>query len=1066
MIFMPKREDIQKILLIGPGPVVIGQSGEFDYALHQACRILKQEGFKVVLINSDPITLAADITDTVYIQPLTLESLLQVIDLEKPDALLPVFGGQIAVNLAYLLAQSGQLDQYPIKFLGSDGRILEKTEDRLRFRELITEIGLKLPSGAIATGIDDGMAIGQQVGFPAVIRASLALEGVGVMVAYNMEELEEFIEIGLNASPIHQVLIEKSLYGWRELEFEVIRDSYGQCLIVSSVESIDPLGVHIGDSAVTIPAYDLAPLNYVDLTEVCERIIKKLGVVGGMNLQLAMNPVNGEVVIIEVNPRFTKSGALVAKTTGFQIPAVTAKLAVGYDLNEALADSHWKSQPTLDYCTVKLPRFSFEKFPEADQVLGTTMKSVGEVMAFGCDFKEAFQKAIRSMMNNRYGLGADGRDMDESKLSLSQIKEKITNPNAERWFYLRYALKMGMSAQELANLSKLSNWFIKEIQELVALEKELTTYALYNLTPAILLQAKKWGFSDVQLAYLLRTTEDDVRATRLKKEIQSSYVAVEPVGLGIKRSSYLFSTYSPKVTPEIKKNPKVMIIGSGATRIGQGTEYDYCINHAARAVTESDYASMIVNCNPSAVSTDPANSDILYFEPLTKEDIVNVISREEPTAAIIQFSGRAAHTLVNPLQKSGIKILGTPLASYEYSSNWGLLKEMLNKLNLPFPGSGRAVEIKGAMEMAAQIGYPMIVRPSFSMDNTLKIIYDSQDLKEYVEDTKGIAQNNPLLMEKFLDDAIGVVVDCVCDGKELVICGIVEQIEEAGINPSDCACVIPPYSIGEAFIAKIKANTRLLAEELQIKGLLSVQYAIKHDALFLLRVSPQADPLLPFISKATGVDWMAAATRIMLDNSIQEQGLKEVALSHITVKEAVFSFDRFPGIDTLLGPEMRSSGTVMGIDLDFGMAFIKSQLAAGEKIPSGGRVFLSIRDEDRRLFISIVRQLIDLGFTIMAVEETATALNRNNLSCQTVYNVGEGRPNIVDKIKNGEIDWIISITAGRKTKPDEVQVRSTAVQRGIPITTTVSAAQAAVMGLTQYIHNQVGFKSLAEYYQK
>jgi carbamoyl-phosphate synthase large subunit len=1064
---MPRRTDIKKILLIGSGPVIIGQAGELDYAILQVCSALKKEDYEIVIINSNPITVSTDssVADAIYIEPLTTDNIEKIIVSEKPDALLPVFGGQIALNIAYFLERAGILDRYQIKLLGIESATIENTEDRLKFREVVAEIGLKLPNGAIATSISEGIEIGQRIGFPVVIRASFALEGAGVMVAYNKEELEEFIEIGLNISPIGQVLIEESLYGWREIEFEVIRDINDKCMIISSLENIDPMGVHTGNSAVVLPAQGLSSTEYTTLADICKKVIKKLGVLGGLNLQLALNPMSGDVVIIEANPRFTKSSALAAKATGFQLPTVAAKLAVRVSLDELFTDNQAVFQPTINYTAVKLPRFSFEKFPEADQVLGTTLKAVGEIMAFGYDFKEAFQKALRSLMNNRYGLGADGRDLDESKLTLPEIKEKITNPIAERWFYLRYALKLGMSVHELVDISKLSSWFINELAELVLFEKKLTTYALYNLTPEVLIQAKQWGFSDIQLAFLLRTTEDEVRATRLKNEINCYYVTIETSGITSKSSgSYFFSTYNPQVHMEVKKGPKLLLVGAGANRIGQGAEYDYCIVHAAWAATAMDYSSIIVNCNPTAVSTDPAIANTLYFEPLTKEDILNIISREEPTAAILQFGGRNPLSLVNVIQKSGIKILGTVLDSYDRCTNRNRLKEMLKKLGLLFPGNGNAIDVKGAQEVASQIGYPIIIRPSYALDKPVEIIYGSDDLQGYVERNKGIAPNNPLLLEKFLDDAIGVVVDCVFDGKDLVVCGIMEQIEEAGINPGDCAGALPPYSIGDAIIAKIKANTLLLAEELQIKGLLSVQYAIKHDSVYLLEVCPQAGVTTPFISKATGVDWIGAATRIMLGVSIKEQGLREVNLQHTAIKEAVFSFDRFPGSDTLLGPEMRSSGAVMGIDDNFGMAFIKAELAAGEKIPTTGTIFMSIRDEDKRVFTSITRQLIDLGFKIMATQETATVLNRNNLPCQSVFKVGEGRPNIIDKIKNGEIHWIISISSGRKTKQEEVLVRSTAVQRDIPIITTISGTQVAVIGLAQYLSNKVTVKPLGGYY--
>ncbi len=1063
---MPKYPDIKKILIIGPGPVTIGQSGEFDDAMSQASIALKQEGFQTIIVNSNPVTLSSDIesADRVYLEPMTFDNLKNMIIREKPEAILPVFGGQNALNSAYFLARSGILAQYQIQLLGVPETVIEKTEDRLKFREWMTELGLKLPAGEIATTLGEGMAMGQKIGFPVALRASLAVEGSGVMIAYNQEELEEFLEMTLGLSPIHQVLVEKALDGFHEFEFELLRDGDGQTMLVTSLENIDPVGVHTGNSAVVIPAQGLSAEDYQKLTEVCQEIVRGLGVSGSVNIQMAVNLNDKTIFPIEINPRFTKSTALAARATGYQIPAIAARLAVGFslaDLGLTGTDSLGRTMgTTAGYTAVKLPCFSFDKFPAADSTLGTTLKAVGEVMAFGCDFKEAFQKALRSLPEERYGLGADGKDVDESKLTIWELQDKLSNANPERWFYTRYALRRGMSSGELVDISKLSPWFIHEIQELGTLEKKLTTYALYNLTTEVLLQAKKWGFSDVQLAYLLRTTDDEVRATRRKKEIACQFFPIDLIGIREKVAPYYFSTYDQGRPVEVQPGSKILLLGTGANRITQGTEDDYSLIHAAKAVREKGYASIMINCNPASITTAPLNAGTLYFEPLVKEDILNMVDQEKCAAAILQFSGQIASQLSAPLQKAGLQILGPSGDNQEELRE--VVKKNLPDLGLYLPERGAATDVKEGMELAGKMGYPIIVR---SVNKPLEVCFDGEDLRSSMEGLKGITQNNPVRIEKYIDDGIGLLVHCVFDGNDFVICGITEQIEEAGIHPSDCACAMPPYSINEAVISQIKSLTGSILKALQVKGYLHIQYAVKPEGIYLLTVKSQADSLLPFICKATGVDWSAAAVKILLGDSIKSQGLSERVLGHTAIREAVFSFDKFPGVDTLLGPAMRSSGEVMGIDPDFGMAFIKSQLAAGERIPEAGAIYVSIRDEDRRKFMAIAGQFIDLGFTIMAGEETADFLNRNNLQCRPVNRVGQGRPNIMDKIKNGEVHWIISINSGRKTSPAEAQIRSSAVGRGIPITTTLSGAQALVLGLRQYSKNQWSVKSLPEYYK-
>jgi carbamoyl-phosphate synthase large subunit len=1013
---MPKSIEMKTILVIGSGPAVIGQAGEFDYAGSQVCKVLKDEGYRVVVVNSNPATVMTDPrwADSVYLEPLTPDNLEKVIIKERPDALLANFGGQTALNLGSLLSREGILEKYGVKMLGAGEETIARAEDHRRFRETMLGAGLKVPTGGVAENVKDGVEIGFKLGFPVVIKAAYLLEGAGVWVAYNQEELVDYLEKGIKFSPIHQVLVEESLLGWKELEFEVIRDNEGHCEIITSLENIDSMGVHTGDSAVVVPAQSLTLKEYENLADLSRRAVQAIGVAGGATLQFAQNPANGEVFIIEVNPRFTRSSALAAKATGFQIAGITAKLALGFTLGEIVEGYSGQTgkffEPALNHVAFKAPRFNFEKFPTADPVLGTSMKAVGETMAIGRNFKEAFQKGLRSLEIGRYGLGADGRDPDQEKLSDREIRQKIVNPNAERFFYLRYALKRGIGVQEV---SRIDPWFLKQIAELVAFEKELTTYALYNLPREVWHKAKLWGFSDIQLAFLLRTTEDEVRKTRQKFEIRANYgrIAVRG-GAGGPGKAYFYSTYDPlgEVDQVAGDQPKILIIGSGPNRIGRGGEADFCNVYASLAVGEKGYESIVVNNNPEAVSTGYEHSGKLYLEPITREDILNIIEREKPAGFILQFS---ATDLAGSLEQAGVKLLGTALDNINRIADPLQFKNLVAKLGLVQPGNS--------------------------------VTGDS----------------------KIPDDAIGVEVICVADGGEAVIAGMVEHIEEARIHTGDSAGAFPPYTLGNEAVARLKEKTCLLAMELRIIGLINVKFALKHDQIYLLEVNPWAGQEIPFISKALGIDWAGVAAQVMTGSSLKELGIgPEFKLKHTAIREAVFPFGRLPGVDPILGPEMRSTGAVMGLNRDFGLAFIKSQVAAGEQIPTGGTIFISIRDEDKRAFTSIAKQLVNLGFKIMATEETAAVLSKNNILCQPVFRLGEGRPNILDKIKNGEVQWIINTPSDRQSKQDEILIRSTAAGRAIPMTTTVAGAQAAVAGLEVYLRTDVGVKALQEYYKE
>ncbi len=1065
---MPKHNDIKKVLLIGAGPTAIGQTGEFDYAGMEVCRILKAEGIKVVVVENNPNTIISDcqFADAVYLEPLTVTNLERIISIEKPDSLLVGFGGQVALNLGYSLFKEGILEKYHINLLGIEPETIEKTENRLRFREIIQELELTIPEGGIAYGIGEGIEIGQKIGFPVVIHSSFAAEGAGVLVAYNKEELEEYIENALSSSPIRQALIEESLYGWQEIELELLKDSDGKVMVVSSMENIDPVGVHTGNSAVVIPAQSLSTSQYQRMVEISKQFLNKLGITGSVNFQFACSPNNQDLILLEVNPRFTKSTALVAKTSGVQIPAVAIKLALNYKLTEIFEHQKNGDGNNLqsDYVAVKLPRFNFEKFPTAEWMLGTSMKSVGEVVAFGGNFKEAFQKAIRSLDIGHHGLGAEGSDLKEDEITFKEIKEKIINPNADRWFYIRYALKKGMSLQEAADLSKLNHWFLKEVSEIVALEKKLTTYALYNLTNDVFLQAKQWGFSDPQLGYLLRTTDESIRETRKKQGIVAGFVKINNMGILKDNGASVFSTYCSCAKLETKKSEKILLPGSGPTRIGQGTEYDYSLVKASLAIMKSGLESIIINCNPASITTATENSSVLYIEPLVKEEILNIIEQEQPSNAILQFCGQAAQDLFAGLRKY-IKINGTSLQDYNRGLNWNSLKESVKKTGLLYPDYGEAVDETIALEIANKIGYPVILKPSFDRLKSVEIIYDQEELTKYIAKMEPFSTKNPLLIEEFIGDAVGLLVTGVSDGQNFIIAGIMEQIEEAGINPGDSACSLPPYSVGKEILTKIKEISNVLAKELQITGLLNVKFAVKQDSIYLVDANPLSCLCIPFLTKATGIDWPAVISNSILGKRIKDQGINEKSLQYTAIREAAFSFDRFPGVDALLGPEVRSTGTAMAVDEDFGLAFIKAQLMVGEKIPTNGTIFLNIRSEDKRVFAPIIRRFIDLGFKIIAPEETATALLRNNIPCESVFQVGEGRPNIMDKIKNLEIQWIISTSSGRKTKPEEISIRSTAIQRDIPIITTISGTKAAAIGMEHYLKGDITVKSIEDYYQ-
>lgn len=1073
---MPKRTDIKKILIIGSGPIVIGQACEFDYSGSQACKAFREEGYEIVLVNSNPATIMTDpgMADHTYIEPLTLESLSKIIAKERPDALLPTLGGQMGLNLGTFLEREGVLKKYGCELIGANERAIARAEDRKLFKETMESIGLRVPRSGIANSIEEGMQVIKEVGFPAILRPAYTMGGAGGATAYNMEEFEKMLAFALDTSPIHQTLIEESVLGWKEIEFEVMRDCADNVVVITSMENIDPMGVHTGDSIVVAPAQTLTAPEMANLMDLSKKVIRAVDITGGgTNIQYAVNPDNGEVVIIEINPRVSRSSALASKATGFPIARVAAKLAVGLTLDEIKNDITGKTysdfEPTVDYCVMKVCRFTFEKFPQADTTLNTSMKAVGEAMAIGRNFKEALQKGIRSLEIGRYGLGSDGKDLQEKeRRDMDLIRERLARPNAERLFFIRYAIENGMSTQEIYNLSKIDPWFIENIRELVEFEKKLEGKSLVSVPAEVLRQAKQLGYSDIQLAKLLETDEEQVRRRRKILGIESTFYLVDTcAGEFEAQHPYYYSTYETVDESRATNNPKkVIILGGGPNRIGQGIEFDYCCVHASYALKEEGYESIIINCNPETVSTDFDTSDKLYFEPLTRENVLDIVDREKPMGVIVQLGGQTPLNLSLPLKKAGVPILGTAPEQIDRAEDRKLFSELVRKLGLRQTENDTAVSVEEALEKAQRIGYPVLVRPSYVLGGrAMEIVYDDSELVAFMTLATEASPERPVLIDKFLEDAIEVDVDAISDGETTLVCGVMEHIEQAGVHSGDSACSLPPYSLPDYIVNEIKRQTYLLAKELEVRGLMNVQYAVKNDQVYILEVNPRASRTVPFVGKATGIPWARVATKIMLGKSLKEQGIaSEVTPKHVAVKEAVFPFVRFPGVDVVLGPEMKSTGEVMGIDLDFGNAFIKAQIAAGQNLPESGTVFLSLADRDKRDAAEIGKKLRDLGFDIVATEGTAAVLKAAGVEAKVLSKIGEGRPDATDLLKNGEIKLVINTPSGKKSRKHEILIRSTVVARGIPIITTVAGAKATLMGIETTRDHGATVRSLQEYH--
>jgi len=1073
---MPKRDDIKKILIIGAGPIIISQACEFDYSGTQACKALMEEGFEVVLVNSNPATIMTDpeMAHRTYVEPVIPEAVAMIIEKERPDALLPTLGGQTGLNTAIEVARSGVLNEFNVEMIGATIESIQKAEDRDLFRRAMENIGLRIPRSGIATTMSEVVAISEDIGFPIIVRPSYTLGGTGGGVAYNLDELEVIAKAGLDASLISQIMLEESILGWKEYELEVMRDHNDNVVIICSIENLDPMGIHTGDSITVAPAQTLTDLEYQRMRDGSIAIMREIGVdTGGSNVQFAVHPEAGEQVVIEMNPRVSRSSALASKATGFPIAKIAAKLAVGYTLDEIPNDVTGETlasfEPTLDYCVVKIPRWTFEKFPETDDVLTTSMKSVGETMAIGRTFKESFQKGMRSLEIGRYGLGFDGKDeedTDGNDPSLSEIEKHLAIPNSRRIFFLRHALLKGMSIEAIYRVTGIDPWFLHHFGQIIDMAGRIRNRDS-KLDPELLKRAKSWGFSDIQLAHLTGSTEDDITAYRKSLGIRPVYKLVDTCAAEFKAATpYYYSTYEMEDEARVSDKKKVMILGGGPNRIGQGIEFDYCCVHASFALREEGVESIMVNSNPETVSTDYDTSDKLYFEPLTKEDVLHIVESEKPAGVIVQFGGQTPLNLSTPLSRAGVPILGTQPESIDRAEDREQFQAMLKKLDLVQPANGTAMTTREALKVAAEIGYPVIVRPSFVLGGrAMKIVYDPNELESFARLAIQASPEHPVLIDKFLEEAVEVDVDAISDGHRTVIGGIMEHIEEAGVHSGDSACVLPPQSIDPGVLEEIKAATYAMAAELNVIGLMNVQYAIKDNQVFVIEVNPRASRTIPFVSKTTGVPLAKLATKVMLGRTLDDLGLtEEIIPEHVSVKEAVLPFDRFPDVDTLLGPEMKSTGEVMGIDGKFGSAYAKSQLGAGQKLTVYGAVFISVKESDKPAAVALAQQFLDIGFSIIATRGTSRYLTQHGLKNTMINKVSMGRPHVVDAIKNGKIQMVINTGTGNEPRQDGYMIRRAALKFNIPYATTISGAMAMARGITALKRRKLSVNPLQEYH--
>jgi len=1075
---VPKREDIRDILVIGSGPIVIGQAAEFDYSGSQACKALREEGYRVVLVNSNPATIMTDpeMADKVYIEPLTASVVARIIKREQPDALLPTLGGQTALNIAVQLSEMGVLEDFGVELIGAKVDAIRKAENRELFKESMRKIGLEVPRSDIASDVSEAIEIADEIGYPVIIRPAFTLGGTGGGIAYNREELREIASRGLKLSMINQILVEEGVIGWKEFELEVMRDLADNVVIICSIENFDPMGVHTGDSITVAPAQTLTDVEYQRMRDAAIKIIREIGVeTGGSNIQFAVHPDNGRMVAIEMNPRVSRSSALASKATGFPIAKIAAKLAIGYTLDEIPNDITKETpasfEPTIDYVVVKIPRFAFDKFPTADPILGSQMKSVGEVMAIGRTFEEALQKALRSLEIGRYGLGCDGKDQEVTR---EEIIQKLRFPSAERVFYIRHALKNGFSVREIYELTKIDPWFIEKIKNIVEFEEKLKKFSkrhkIGEIPSDVLREAKRLGFSDRQIAHIFDCSEREVRKVRKKKGVIAVYKMVDTCAAEFEaKTPYYYSTYEEENDALRTARKKVMILGAGPNRIGQGIEFDYCCVHAVFSLKDEGYETIMVNCNPETVSTDYDTSDRLYFEPITHEDVMNIYENEKPEGVIVQFGGQTPLNIANDLEESGANILGTSVDSIDIAEDRERFAELLRKLNIPQPKNGIAFSLDEAKQVAEEIGYPVLVRPSYVLGGrAMEIVYDEETLERYILEALDVSPEKPILIDKFLEDAIEVEVDALCDGEDVVIGGIMEHIEEAGVHSGDSACVLPPISLPEEILDRIVDYTRKLALALKVVGLINIQYAIKDNTVYVLEANPRASRTVPFVSKATGIPLAKIAAKLMMGKKLKELGVRErLNLKHVAVKEAVFPFIKLHGVDPVLGPEMKSTGEVMGIDYDFGLAYYKAELAAGMELPLEGTIFVSVRDRDKNLKTAqLVKRFSELGFEILATEGTARFLREHGINARLVFKVSQGRPNVLDAIINREVDLIINTPSGKRGRTEGYKIRRAAVDYGIPYITTIAGATAALRAIEAMRQQEITVKSIQEYHME
>ncbi len=1063
---MPKRNDIKKILIIGSGPIIIGQACEFDYSGAQACKSLKQEGYEVVLVNSNPATIMTDpqIADATYIEPLTVDILEKIIIKERPNAVLPTLGGQTGLNLALQTAKAGVFDKYNVEMLGADEETITKAEDRQTFKNLIIELGLDVPKSFVVYTIEEGLEKVKSIGYPCVIRPAFTLGGTGGGIAYNEEEFTEIASGGLDKSMISEILIEESIIGWKEYELEVMRDYQDNVVIICSIENLDPMGVHTGDSITVAPAQTLTDLEYQHMREAAINIMRKVGVeTGGCNVQFAINPKDGRLVVIEVNPRVSRSSALASKATGFPIAKFAAKLAVGYSLDELLNDITKKTpacfEPALDYVVVKIPRFNFKKFPKTPPKLGTTMKSVGEAMSIGRTFKEALQKGIRSLEVNRFGIGFFGKK-DLTTTAESELTSFIATPNPWRLYYIKQAMVQGWSVDKIHEHSHIDPWFLNQIKQIVDFAQVL------QLNPADIRKAKQWGFSDVQLGFITNNSIQDIRSFRKKHHINTTYNLVDTCAAEFEAETpYYYSTYETESEITISDNKKIMILGAGPNRIGQGIEFDYCCVHASLALRELNFESIMVNSNPETVSTDFDISDKLYFEPLTFEDVLSIYELEKPLGVIIQFGGQTPLNLAYQLEKAGVNILGTSPSSIADAEDREKFQQILIDLNLKQPNNGIATDNKSAIEIANKLNYPVVIRPSFVLGGaSMDIVYNDEQLAGYIGKAKIINDEHPILIDKYLDHAKELDVDALSDGIDCVIAGIMEHIEPAGVHSGDSACVLPAISVSDKLINEIKTATSLLAKKLKVIGLLNIQFAIKNDELYIIEVNPRGSRTVPFVSKATGIAWAKLATQIITGKTIKELQIKEFTPTYFSVKEAVLPFNKFPQSDILLSPEMKSTGETMGIDSSYPLAFYKSQVAAGLTFPKSGKAFVSIGDKDKEAFIPIAKSMVEIGFTLISTEGTAHFLKEHNIHSIPVGKISEGGTSILDYFNQNEIHLVFNTPSDKVSNKDEILIRQQLINHQIPYSTTIQSMSHVVNSIQAYIKSDLSVKPLQEFY--